>query len=98
MIEKEHAIDMLISNNYPLKFIENVLKKRSLNKMPLNTNKKSWKGTVVIPYQYETSEKIKRILNSYDIRVFLRSMNISRGLLVKLKDPLPKMEVSDCSN
>ena len=76
---------------------------KSFSKRPKNTiqstvnaEEKEWLTTVVVPYRKTTSEDIRRILNKYKIRVAFQANNTLRKHLVKLKDPLPSLEKSNC--
>ncbi|CAH8593030.1 unnamed protein product [Schistosoma guineensis] len=88
--ELNKVLSTLRDNNYPKKFLKKIIKNE--RKPKLESIRKEWKYTVVIPYRSETSEEIKRILNKHDIRVYFRANNTLRSTLVKVKDKLAKEE------
>lgn len=52
---------------------------------------------MVIPYYKRISEKIRRILNLQNIRVFIRTNNILRSKLTRIKQPIQKKKQQNCS-
>ncbi|GAA57021.1 hypothetical protein CLF_112011 [Clonorchis sinensis] len=65
--------------------------KRQLRRVLVPTPRpnKEWIGTAVIPYKTGTSEVIRRVLNTANIRVAFRKGKTLRYVLVHLKDHLP---------
>ena len=49
-----------------------------------------------LPYWVEISEELRRILNSFDIRVFFKTSNTLGSKLVKSKDLIPSEEQANC--
>ncbi|GAA54336.1 hypothetical protein CLF_102306 [Clonorchis sinensis] len=78
---------------YPVSLI-----RRQLRRMlaPVSRPSKEWIGTAVIPYKAGTSEVIRRVLNSANIRVAFQKGKTLRSVLVRLKDPLPVERTRDC--
>ncbi|GAA52086.1 hypothetical protein CLF_107319 [Clonorchis sinensis] len=72
--------------------------KRQLRRVlvPVEKPKREWLGTAVIPYKPGTSETIRRILNTANIRVGFQRGNTLRSALVQLKDRLPANRTRDC--
>ncbi|GAA55010.1 hypothetical protein CLF_106423 [Clonorchis sinensis] len=94
--------NILQGGGYPTSLIKHQLR-RGL--VPVAKPKIEWLGTVVIPYKPGTSEIIRRILNTTNIRVaFQRGNtlrlalkgNTLRSALVQLKDRLPANRTRDC--
>jgi len=51
------------------------------------------KNLCILPYIKGTTEPIKRILRSYDIKVVLKPYQIIGNLFLRTKDPLPKDQI-----
>ncbi|GAA55951.1 hypothetical protein CLF_109444 [Clonorchis sinensis] len=74
--------------------VKSLQKRRVL--VPVEKPKREWLGTAVIPYKPGTSETIRRILNTANIRVGFQRGNTLRSALVQLKDRLPANRTRDC--
>ncbi len=90
--EQKHLHDVLRINDYPEWAIHRG--QRQLNNDKLtnnnNTDKKDYKGYVVVPYVKGLSEPYKRSLEKVGIQVFFKAGCTLRNLLVSPKDKDPK--------
>ncbi|GAA51998.1 hypothetical protein CLF_107197 [Clonorchis sinensis] len=81
------------NQGYPASLIRRQLRRVLV---PVEKPKREWLGTAVIPYKPGTSETIRRILNTANIRVGFQRGNTLRSALVQLKDRLPANRTRDC--
>lgn len=87
--------NMLINNNYPVNFINNVIKNR-VHKLYNSNNLQKVESTYVcIPYTPILSEKIKGILGQYNIRIANRPFNTLDSLYSQLKDKIESTKESN---
>ncbi|GAA54271.1 hypothetical protein CLF_113233, partial [Clonorchis sinensis] len=87
------VINKLRGSGYPASLIRRQLRRVLV---PVEKPKREWLGTAVIPYKPGTSETIRRILNTANIRVGFQRGNTLRSALVQLKDRLPANRTRDC--
>jgi hypothetical protein len=94
-VKKEQLaiIEGLKSNGYPNTLLKRMIKKvnEEVNQPQLETNgnqlnPSEWKKSVVIPYEKNTSEAIRRVLNKIGIRVTFSAPFTIKNKLVHLKD------------
>ncbi|GAA51242.1 hypothetical protein CLF_105761 [Clonorchis sinensis] len=78
---------------YPVSLIRRQLRRISA---PVSRPSKEWVGTAVIPYKAGTSEVIRRVLNSANIRVAFQKGKTLCSVLVRSKEPLPVERTRDC--
>ncbi|KER31127.1 hypothetical protein T265_02576 [Opisthorchis viverrini] len=83
----------LRGSGYPASLIRRQLRRVLI---PVEKPNREWIGTAVIPYKPGTSEVIRRILNTANIRVAFQRGNTLRSTLVQLKDRLPANRTKDC--
>ncbi|GAA55788.1 hypothetical protein CLF_108995 [Clonorchis sinensis] len=83
----------LEDSGYPVGLI-----KRQLRRVLVPTPRpnKEWIGTAVIPYKTGTSEVIRRVLNTANLRVAFQKRKTLRSVLVQLKDRLPVDRTRNC--
>ena len=104
--EVEHVTKALKLCGYPQGIIGGVIRRRQLvqatKTVPKRNLKKSRdtdyraKSMVVIPYVKGLSEKTRRIFKRHGIHCALKPANTLRSLLVRPKDPRPKLDTSQC--
>ncbi|GAA50009.1 hypothetical protein CLF_103919 [Clonorchis sinensis] len=87
------VMNKLRGSGYPASLIRRQLQRVLV---PVEKPKREWLGTAVIPYKPGTSETIRRILNTANIRVGFQRGNTLRSALVQLKDRLPANRTRDC--
>ena len=78
---------MLNANGYPKRFISRVTAPAKSS----NGKGQDWepKTTITVPYVAGVSEEIRRVCNTFDIRVAFRTVRTIRSELTRVKDPLP---------
>ena len=96
--DKETALitSILRANGYSASILRQAKNVTASSSTSNNQEDKEWLSTVVIPYRRTTSEDIRRVLNRHKIRVAFQASNTLRKQLVKLKDPIPTLEKSNC--
>ena len=82
-----HVAKALNNKKYPKRVIERFSVDRQPK--PANPEYEQPKSTIVIPYNKVTSDIIRRVLPSVDIRVTFRPHTTLKQLLVHPKDPTP---------
>ncbi|GAA56571.1 hypothetical protein CLF_111119, partial [Clonorchis sinensis] len=87
------VINKLRGTGYPASLIRRQLRRVLV---PVDIPKREWLWTAVIPYKSGTSETIRRILNTANIRVSFQRGNTLRSALVQLKDRLSANRTMDC--
>ena len=90
--EKAKVRNELAVNEYPVEFVNDAMKDRS-------TNKKGGRklGTAVIPYCRGTSEAIRCVLESHNIRTVIKPKKLRWTLTKGAKDMLPAEKESGVS-
>ncbi len=90
--EREHIETALKRFGYPkwAFTLAHSRKKREETKPRAQSNSKQKKISVTIPYVANTSEKIRRILNQFDINTTFKPGNTLRQMLVHPKDKVKK--------
>ena len=83
--EKKHLSSVLVSNGYPLSFLQKVTKTRkpTTNEGPTT----EFKSTAVLPYVKGLSEQLRRCLQQQGVRAVFKSETTLRSHLVRPKDP-----------
>ena len=78
-----------IGNGYPRAFVKaaSIPKPRRTDDDDETNEEKS--PTAFLPYVAGVSERIRRVCQDFNIRTVFRSGPTLRGLLTKVKDPLP---------
>ncbi|BHF67793.1 hypothetical protein SprV_0301082200 [Sparganum proliferum] len=77
------------ANGYPRNFVNRCIRKR--DERPNHTDTKSWRA---LPYVKNVSEAVGRLLAPRGVRVAHRPEATIRRLVMKPKDPLPRLETS----
>ncbi|BHF71354.1 hypothetical protein SprV_0401441200 [Sparganum proliferum] len=77
------------ANAYPRNFVDRCIRKR--DERPNRTDTKSWRA---LPYVKNVSEAVGRLLAPLGFGVAHRPEAIIRRLIMKPKDPLPRLETS----
>jgi hypothetical protein len=78
--EIKHIRHDLMLNEYPLGFINSIMKKSRSNRSSADT---TYQGTAIIPYVKGISEKFRRIGNRFNIRTIFKTKHTLRGTLMK---------------
>ena len=83
--EKKDLSSVLVSNGYPLSFLQKVTKTRNptTNEGPTT----EFKSTAVLPYVKGLSEQLRRCLQPQGVRAVFKSETTLRSQLVPPKDP-----------
>nr|VZI06352.1 unnamed protein product [Spirometra erinaceieuropaei] len=77
------------ANGYPRNFVDRCIRKR--DERPNRTDTKSWRA---LPYVKNVSEAVGRLLAPLGVGVAHRPEATIRRLIMKPKDPLPRLETS----
>nr|VZI04337.1 unnamed protein product [Spirometra erinaceieuropaei] len=77
------------TNGYPRNFVDRCIRKRG--ERPNRTDTKSWRA---LPYVKNVSEAVGRLLAPLGVGVAYRPEATIRRLIMKPKDPLPRLETS----
>nr|VZI33295.1 unnamed protein product [Spirometra erinaceieuropaei] len=77
------------ANGYPRNFVDRCIRKR--DERPNRTDTKSWRA---LPYVKNVSEAVGRLLAPIWVRVAHRPEATIRRLIMKPKDPLPRLKMS----
>nr|VZI36045.1 unnamed protein product [Spirometra erinaceieuropaei] len=77
------------ANGYPRNFVDRCIRKR--DERPNRTDTKSWRA---LPYVKNVSEAVGRLLAPLGVGVAPRPEAAIRRLIMKPKDPLPRLETS----
>nr|VZI09929.1 unnamed protein product [Spirometra erinaceieuropaei] len=77
------------ANGYPRNFVDRGIRK--MDERPNSTDTKVWRA---LPYVKNVSEAVGRLLAPLGVGVALRSEATIRRLIMKPKDPLPRLETS----
>jgi len=83
--EKEHLSSVLVSNGYPLSFLQRITKTRKQDTKTEPTTE--LKITVVLPYGEGWSEQLRRCLQQQGVRAVFKSETTLRSHLIQPKDP-----------
>ena len=83
--EKKHLSSVLISNGYPLSFLQKITKTRKRNTSTEPTTE--FKKTAVLPYVIGLSEQLRLCLQQQGVRTVFKSETTLRSHLVRPKDP-----------
>nr|VZI50049.1 unnamed protein product [Spirometra erinaceieuropaei] len=81
------------ANGYPRNFVDRCIRKR--DERPNRTDTKSWRA---LPYVKNVSEAVGRLLSSLGFGVAHRPEATIRRLIMKPKDPLPRLKTSGVVN
>ncbi|GAA33470.2 hypothetical protein CLF_100221 [Clonorchis sinensis] len=87
------VMNKLRGSGYPASLIRRQLRRVLVT---VEKPKREWLRTAVIPYKPGTSETIRRILNTANIRVGFQRGNTLLSALVQLKDRFPANRTRDC--
>jgi hypothetical protein len=90
-IEKSLVRKQLAQNGYSHSFLNRCEKERTQT----TQNEKQWLSTITIPYMKDSSDAIRRILNSVDIRVAYKSSNTLASKFRSVKDPVDNCQKGD---
>ena len=85
--EKKHIIRALSRNGYPSRVI---LRSETGKKTQAQSGGDPPKATVVLPYIRNTSESIRRVLSTVNIRTCFKPHRTLSQVLVHTKDPVPQ--------
>lgn len=93
----QHIKHILLLNNYPISFINNIYKNRlhkiyNSTRTPPKINNDNNPRYVALPYVNTLSEKINKILAPHNIKVAHQNHNNLRFLYTKLKDTTPTLQ------
>ncbi|BHF82564.1 Metastasis suppressor protein 1 [Sparganum proliferum] len=77
------------ANDYPRNFVDRCIRKR--DERPNHADTKSWRA---LPYVKKVSEAVGRLLAPLEVGVAHRPEATIRRLIMKPKDPLPRLETS----
>ena len=83
--EKKHLSSVLVSNGYPLSFLQKITKTKKPDASTEPTTE--FKSTAVLPYVEGLSEKLRRCLQQQGVRAVFKSETTLRSHLVQSKDP-----------
>ena len=80
--------EALEHNNYPDWFLKQTIKRMNIlkTKSRVTSNCQEKKGTVILPYVSGLSEKITRILKSFDIEICTKPLKTIKDILPSAKD------------
>jgi hypothetical protein len=92
--EKNRIAKVLKRNGYPDKFLKTV--EREVSQPKHHQQQLEPLATVILPYRYDTSEQIQRILQKSNIRTVFKADNTLHRNLVHLKDRIPTRDKTDC--
>ena len=84
--EKKHLPSVLVSNGYPVSFLQKITKTRKRNTSTEPTTE--FKTTAVLPYVGGLSEQLRRCLQQQGVRAAFKSETTLRSHLVRPKDPV----------
>ena len=96
--ETRHVLDTLQINNYPVCFLTDCLKsvqqKHTQQQQHLQQQQQQdqSQGFTLLPYVSGTSEKIARVLKSYNVKVAHKPVRTISSILTKPKDKVPKAD------
>ena len=82
----------LLANGYPKRFIINSSQPKRSPQQPVTAAPEDEKSFCVLPYVQGTTEPIKRVLNSYNVKVALKPHQTIGNLFLKPKDPCQKIK------
>ena len=88
--EKKHLSSVLVSNGYPLSFLQKITKTKKLDANSGPTTE--FKSTMVLPYVKGLSEQLRRCLQRQGVRAVFKSETMLRSHLVWPKDPADPTE------
>ena len=90
IIESKKLMEALRKNDYPDWFIKQTVKrmKGRSSKSHINSKDLEKKGTVVLPYIKNQTEKITRILKGFNIQVYTRPAKTIKTILSSSKDKI----------
>ena len=83
--EKQHLVSALVSNGYPLPFLQKVTKTRPR----AQREQANHRAMAVLPYVERVSKTLRRCLQQHGIRTVFKSDTTLRNHLVRPKDPVP---------
>ena len=83
--EKQHLASALLSNGYPLPFLQKVTKTRPR----AQKEQANHRAMAVLPYVERVSQTLRRCLEQHGIRTVFKSDTTLRNHLVRPKDPVP---------
>ena len=83
--EKQHLASALVSNGYPLPFLQKVTKTRPR----AQKEQANHRALAVLPYVERVSQTLRRCLEQHGIRTVFKSDTTLRNHLVRPKDPVP---------
>ena len=89
--ENDHIKKTLSENGYPKKFVQRHLERKSTEKENKEAKEKC-KGLAVLPYIQNVTERISRILSSYNIKTCMKPNQTLREILSKPKDQVEKLQ------
>ncbi|BHF77706.1 hypothetical protein SprV_0602081500 [Sparganum proliferum] len=89
IVELQYLRRVFKANGYPRNFVNRCIRER--DERPNRTDTKSWRAP---PYVKNVSEDIGRFLSPLGVGVAHRPKAIIRRLVMKPKDPLPRLETS----
>ena len=87
-IEMKKLMEALRHNNYPDWFLKQTINRMNISttKSRVTSNHQEKKGTVILPYISGLSEKITRILKSFDVQVCTKPLKTIKDILPSTKD------------
>ena len=80
----------LLANGYLKRFLINSSQPKRSPQQPVTAAPEDEKSFCVLPYVQGTTEPIKRVLSSYNVKVALKPHQTIGNLFPKPKDPVPK--------
>ena len=81
-----------IGNGDPRAFVRSALKQRTPREPDDNDNETEKPPIADLPYVAGVSERIGKVCRDFNIRTVFKSRPIHRGIVTKVKDPLPTIE------
>jgi hypothetical protein len=88
--EESHLMKTFIGNGYPRAFIRSAAARREPREPSNEDDNETEKPPVAfLPYVAGVSERIRKVCQDFGIRAVFKSGPTLRGLLTKVKDPLP---------
>ena len=84
--ETKRVVEALTANNYPVNFIHNVHQPNRQQEI----NDTDQRGMVILPYAKGFSERIAKVLRSFNIKVAHKPIRTISNILKKPKDKIEK--------